>query len=100
MAISKALLKALPELGPDRFWRISIDKKSNNAPIKVALHEWVIVGTKVSPNLSTELAFVRTIARRERIVAAAEKVLLVIGQYREFIGDYGVNPAKEAKDAE
>lgn len=84
--------RALPVLDPslNRFWRVTLDKKSPAKPIKVALFEAVIVGDLVSRTLATELAYTRTTASPEAVGVAAKDVMTAVSDYLSVIGDFPV----------
>lgn len=86
MANSK-MDKVLPDAGLGRWWRITLDKRSNLKPIRVSLMQ-NNDAAKGRKSFATELSYERTTADRVKVAIAAEAVLQRVGAYESVIGDY------------
>lgn len=82
--------KLLAEInsGAGRWWKVELetaDKRVVANPIKVSLMETQVEGKL---NLSTRICTVRTIADPQKIREAADRVLVMVGDYHNVIGNY------------
>lgn len=77
--------KALPDPGPQRWWRVDLVENAATKPIKVSLME------DFSPfqrGPSRVLAHRRTVARPVDVITTAEKIIEEVGKYAQLVGDY------------
>lgn len=88
-----ATAAAMPDAGLGRWWRVTVDRKSNLKPIRVSLME-NLDAAKGRKSLATELNFDRTTADRDSVVKAAETILLRIGSYETVIGEYNTEKVR------
>ena len=88
----KHLLKAEAPAGPNRWWRVRVNPKNQNKPITVTLMEFAT--DKKSESLSTAINSAGTIAKPKNILAAAQHVLNRAGNFRDVIGNYGMEDGK------
>lgn len=85
--MNKALESLLPKAGPGRWWKIELVKNVTKDPIKVSLMQSQVEGRTA---LSEALGFSRTIAVQEKVIEAAEQVIVMVGGYADVIGSYGL----------
>lgn len=83
---SSGLAEALPDPGPERWWRITHRPAQRQAPIRVELMEHVVPGRKP---LSTVIGYENTIAAVKSIAQTADLILTRVGDYAKVVGEYG-----------
>lgn len=86
-AATAALLEGVNP-GPGRWWKVELVKNVSTKPIKVTLMQSQVEGRTA---LSEPIGYVRTIATPEKVRAAADEVLVMVGEYAAVIGEYGVS---------
>lgn len=77
--------KALPDPGPKRWWRVSLNAKYKATPITVTLMESIGRGRA----LSSPLAFETCIADPGEVGKTAAIILARVGDYAKVVGEYG-----------
>lgn len=88
MSNASSIEKLLPEPGPGRWWKVELVKNVSKDPIKISLMQSQIEGRTA---LSESIGFLRTIATPEKVAEAADKVLVMVGDYAKVIGNYGLS---------
>lgn len=76
-------LAAAVDPGPNHFWDVSFDKRSNKTPIRVSLMARIRPGTTI---LAEEIGWERTIAVEDKVREAAELVLVRVADRARFLG--------------
>lgn len=71
--------------GEGRWWKVELIKNVRTEPIKVSLMQSMIPGRTA---LSEPIGFTRTIATPEKVCEAADRVLVMVGDYAKVIGSY------------
>lgn len=77
----------MPEPGKGRWWKVELVKNASTKPIKVTLMESQVEGRTA---LSTAIGHTRTIATPAAVEAAADLVLVMVGDYADVIGNYNL----------
>lgn len=82
---SKLSIEDLPAAGDGRWWKIEL-KGPAAKPIKVTLMQSMVTGRK---GLSTALNFEQTIAVKDKIIEAADLILVRVSDYENVVGNFG-----------
>lgn len=78
-------LSNLP-LAEGRWWKVTLDRKSNAKPIRVSLMETTVPGRRES--FSTELGYERTEAHPSAVRNAAATINMRVAAYLDVVGSY------------
>lgn len=88
----------LPNPGPNRWWKVELASKRAQNPIRVSLMENLVAddnGTARRPSMA--IAERLTVANADAIKEAGQKILAAVGDYKNFVGEYYIEPRGGAK---